>query len=42
MHWCFTCKYVCVRVSDLGVTVRSCHVGAGNEMQVSVVNVLNH
>lgn len=26
MHRCFICKYVCVRVSDLRVTVRSCQV----------------
>ena len=28
VHWCFACKYVCVRVLELQ-TVVSCHVGAG-------------
>ena len=34
MHWCFTCMYVCVRLSDLLEielqTILSCSVGAGN------------
>jgi len=34
VHWCFGCRYICVRVSDLLEleleTVVNCCVGAGN------------
>ena len=34
MYWCFACMYVHVRMSDLGVTVLSCHQAAGIQSPV--------